>query len=145
VNLAVHCDTCEKLLGETRTEDVNSPLATAFLALAHFTLPHSASHKLRLLIDGRDLQALDGEHHIELRCLHAQCAHRHDRIASTTAPAWLVSAMAIVFHASHEGHPLQLIVDGKLWWPTTATGTPAPPPSTPVRTAPHRRRRGRRR
>ncbi len=52
---------------------------------------------------------------LEVRCLEERC--RRSRLYRATVPLELVSALAIAFHANHEGHPLELVIDGQRFAP----------------------------
>lgn len=58
----------------------------------------------------------DGEVHLIIRC--PQCSNRHGRepVAEwPRCPKFMVSGLIIAFHSNHEGHQLEVEVDGELY------------------------------
>jgi len=120
----VRCKPCGLVIGELERPtlgELGAELA-AVLVGCHARHPH-CRHELELEIGG-DVARLPGASEplveLELVCLgDGQKFH-------TRAPRWLVGALTLVFHTSHEGHPLELVVDGRRWRCTGEVREPPP-------------------
>ena len=85
-------------------------VAGAVLGL-HATKPHS-EHVVTFTLDDWPAPTVS----LEVECLASGCADRGNVVLLETRCALeLVPAIALVFHTSHEGHPLRLRVDGDEW------------------------------
>lgn len=61
----------------------------------------------------RDGGELDATVHLEIRCMSCKNAEGYSR----EVPKYLVSGLLIGFHSSHEGHQLEVVVDGVVYLP----------------------------
>lgn len=64
---------------------------------------------------------------LKVRCLYPSCASRQIAMEEAFCPPYLVSALVILFHAAHEGHPLEMTYEGKTWRSPAAPGRPIAP------------------
>lgn len=60
---------------------------------------------------------LDEEVHLQVRCSQCKPSQRAQHEYDRTVPKYLVSGIIIAFHSSHEGHQLEIIVDGDTYFP----------------------------
>lgn len=102
-----------KGLSYGRAEGGGAELALLAIAV-HTTPPHGAAHPLELLVNGAPIPER-GEHVLTCRCVNGKC--ERPRELTYRIPLELAAACAIAFHAVHEGHPLELWLDGKLIHP----------------------------
>lgn len=104
MRLSVWCAACNK---ETASCESGDPDTIGILILAtHALFPHSGNHQLEIRIN--DGPPPDGDRDLHIKCLYEGCgAEKRWR-----CPKWLASGLVNVFHASHEGHPLEVTYDG---------------------------------
>jgi hypothetical protein len=109
VKLSVVCEACGGL--EVAKVDWPTPdLGEALLVASHASKPH-CSHKLDLLVDGINIVKLTGVVQLSVKCLGPGCKTKPAREVRTR-PEY-VGALVIAYHTDHEGHPLEVAVDGK--------------------------------
>jgi hypothetical protein len=96
-----------KVTGETY-RDVCMNLQPMLIAV-HAARPKA---KLRFVIDGE--QDMDGATLFRARCLYPGCAKQKLQLESRIPPE-LVGALTLVFHTSHEGHPIELRYGDHVW------------------------------
>ncbi len=83
-------------------------ILTSALVSFHACQPH-CSHEIKIELE--DDVATDKELHI--RCFKEACdAVREIR---TACPIELVGALTLMFHTTHEGHPIEITFDGRTW------------------------------
>ena len=105
LGMTVHCDDCNSqlasIVGDTK-EQLAQRLETATLC-CHAMVPH-CGHRL----SQRPSEAMDGDVHVRIRCLHVQC----NRLGADEWERWVrpefVNSVVLAFHTSHEGHPIRV-------------------------------------
>lgn len=86
----------------------------------HVKNPHSA-HKIMAWIGELDqpepIPTVTGleEHELDIKCIFESCPRKDSKRLTTSVPIALVSGVVIIFHASHEGHALEVNYNGKCW------------------------------
>jgi hypothetical protein len=75
---------------------------------------HHTGHRLQLKNgDGTTWWAGEGGHRVELTCLQPVCGAPKSALYESV-PSYLIGAVVVIHHSYHEGHPLELKVDGRL-------------------------------
>lgn len=88
-----------------------SPEETMPWLLNLHTSPPHVNHPLYILVDGEGSVSDEGEHEIMIRCLQCDGSQPYHK-AAHRAPLALVGALTLMLHTRHEGHPIELTVDG---------------------------------
>lgn len=96
----VTCETCNAVV--VNCEADSPELVEALVTIAHNTVPHHQNHRLATVRGA-------GQHELVVRCV----ACRGREVTHRGVPLALVGALTLCFHAEHEGHPLELLLDGK--------------------------------
>jgi hypothetical protein len=102
--LMLTCATCCKPLIET--EDY--AILTSTIFAAHSSDAHG-NHTL-VLSDGLPI------HTLKVQCVDERCL-REPKTREWTCEKPMIAAYVVAFHASHEGHPLVLSLDGMQFFP----------------------------
>ncbi len=109
----IFCDVCAGTEAavyqevEAPTLSELGPLIAATLTLFHATPPHCPHRICMSLEDNYPTQMPRSDNELIVRCL--KCGvDQH-----TLAPIELVPAIVVVFHSSHEAHPLELSYAGR--------------------------------
>lgn len=116
---SVECAECNLLLGEVSALSRHElcALVTSLVAACHATQPH-CNHPLRV-----SLPEIRGDtRELRIRCLHWNCRDVPSLVA--TCAIELVGALTLVFHTSHEGHPIELSYAGQTWASPTSLQNP---------------------
>lgn len=79
--------------------------------VSHTSYPHGNGHPIELQIDGGPVP--EGDHEFRVVCTHPGCDREGGTEAVYRIDAALAGAVAIAFHAVHEGHSLALYWDGR--------------------------------
>lgn len=95
---------------EAATLEELGPLLTAVVVSFHSTPPH-CPHPMK--IDFVDPARSDVV--FTLRCIDPRCAPNQGREMTTRCPRELIGALTLVFHTSHEGHPIEIEYEGRTW------------------------------
>ena len=111
LSASVECIDCQKALGALPSLSRHElcGVIESLLVASHAAQPH-CNHALRAVVEG----ASGVERELTIRCKHRHCAATVPPFV-VMCPIELVGALTIVFHASHEGHPLELTYDGRTW------------------------------
>lgn len=106
----VLCVQCDKMpvIGE---KDLLPEETMPWLLNLHTSPPH-VNHALYIQVDGEESVKDEGEHEIIIRCLQCDGSQPYHK-AVHRAPMELVGALTLMLHTRHEGHPLELTVDGR--------------------------------
>lgn len=91
-------------------EDGDGWLLQLLALVSHTTWPHGACHPIELQVNGGPVPR-DGEREFRIVCTHPGCDRGVTDAIYKVRPEFF-GAVAIAFHAEHEGHPLRLLVDG---------------------------------
>lgn len=112
----VFCEQCEGTEKAVRSEveaatlDELGPLLTAVVVSFHSTPPH-CPHAMKIaFVDAARPDIL-----LTLRCIDPRCAPNQGREMKTRCPRELIGALTLVFHTSHEGHPIEIEYEGRSW------------------------------
>lgn len=110
VSADVECTECKELLGalDGLSRSELSGLVTSLLVACHAAMPHN-DHPLAVRLP--EVRGVDRE--LSIRCLHWLC--KNDAPLVARVPVELVAALTLVFHTSHEGHPIEITFDGRTW------------------------------
>lgn len=110
MGVAVHClqPRCRGLCYGRHERSDGATLALIAISV-HTTPPHGAAHPLELKVDGGPVP--NGDHELICRCINGKCGR--SREARYMIPLEMAAACAIAFHAEHEGHEMELWLDGK--------------------------------
>src|SRR5687767_6452614 len=115
MKLTVICETCNNMeVGRCESDDPQ--LLGALIVSCHASSPHSGNHKLIGKIDG--MENINSSVNLHIKCIGPNCGAARKEVQYSTLMA-LVSALTIAFHTEHEGHPLQIVIDGKQIHPPT--------------------------
>lgn len=106
----VECAHCRELLGalDGLSRSELGALVMSLLAACHAAMPHN-DHSLDVRLP--ELRGVDRP--LSIRCLHWLCKNNPPLEASV--PIEMVGPLTLVFHTSHEGHPIELSYDGRRW------------------------------
>lgn len=116
---SVECTECREALAEVEALSRSElcGIITSLVAACHATHPHTA-HTLKACIP--EVRGVERE--LRIRCLHWSCKDVEPLV--TRCPIELVGALTLVFHTSHEGHPLEFSFDGRTWSSPTSPQSP---------------------
>jgi hypothetical protein len=118
VKLSVVCETCAN--AEVASCESDDPQAVGILLVAcHATNPHSGNHRLKPIIGTSSAPLPDQAREIELKCICRHPGCPAPQPVNYKVPAYIASAMVISHHAQHEGHPLEIWLEGKKIHPPT--------------------------
>jgi len=112
----ISCAVCEgtdkAVSGEVAAPTLTElgPLLTAIVVAWHATPPH-CPHQLKIEFS----EELRPDVDLVIRCVGAQCHSPQFREFKTKCPRELVGALTLLFHTSHEGHPIEIVYDGRSW------------------------------
>lgn len=127
----VECVDCKKRIDEVKA-DTYEELCYALqpiIVSAHATEAH-IKHSIDFRIVGTSEIPQLEDNELFIRCLFPNCRKAKTTL-QTRVPLPMVGALTLVFHTSHEGHPLELTYRGRTWRsPVQATA------QNPVPTAP---------
>ncbi len=104
----VKCLVCNEEMLDVQVQEILGIEASA--VACHTLFPH-AKHKLAFTIDGQPLLGDMGQVEVLVKCLQPRCIIAETR---ATVDRIYVNSVVLAHHAAHEGHPLELWVDGKL-------------------------------
>lgn len=115
VRATVTC-TCGKpfepeLAAEAATLTELGEVASGLLLAGHVADNH-AGHALELTL--QDVPEPKGCT-LKLRCLYPGCTRGELVQTHSECPPWMVGALTICFHTSHEGHPLEVTFNDRTW------------------------------
>lgn len=108
MRVAVICEQCGG--GEVGSCETDDARVLELLLIAAHSSAHPAQHKLTVKIDGGS--APMGQHELLLRCLNEECRNEPRGVKVMTQPA-LYGVHAMCFHSHHEGHPIEVFLDGR--------------------------------
>ena len=111
----VSCSTCgkmEEVTVEAPTLAELGEILTSLLVACHATPPH-CPHKLKVEFSGQDHVVQERE--LLIRCISTRCDESLEKELRTTVPRELIGAMTLLFHTSHEGHPMEISYGGRSW------------------------------
>lgn len=86
------------------------PLLTSLVVAWHATPPH-CPHPIKIEF----AEELRPEVELIVRCIGPQCHSPQFKELKTSCPRELVGALTLMFHTSHEGHPIEIVYDGRTW------------------------------
>lgn len=106
--LACSCNLASIELDAATLRELGQILTSALVSF-HATHPH-CSHEIKIEMD-----EVPSNKELYIRCLkpHEQCASVRE--LRTTAVLEMVGALTLMFHTSHEGHPIEITYDGRSW------------------------------
>ena len=127
IKAIVRCTVCaNKRLAEVETQTIEAMLLfklPSLLIACHAATPH-CPHELSFEFEGVPIKLKSEEKALTLKCLFPSCA-KANTIMETSCPKEMVTALTICFHSAHEGHPMEIVYDGRAWrspLPPTAKG-----------------------
>jgi hypothetical protein len=119
----IKCVKCGVVLAATKTATYRE-MCLAFqpmLVCCHATPPH-CPHQMEFSLRGAPrMPELEHADELAIRCLSPDCL-KAGLSLQTRAPLELVGALALVFHTSHEGHPIEMRYRDQTW--TSPTKAP---------------------
>lgn len=112
----VFCEQCQNtekaVRGEVEADTLEElgPLLTAVVVSFHSTPPH-CPHPMKIaFVDPARPEVL-----VTWRCLDPRCSPNGNREMKERIPREMIGAMTLVFHTSHEGHPIEIEYGGRSW------------------------------
>jgi hypothetical protein len=112
MRLTITCTKCKMNVGVLDLEDPR--LVAAGLVMAHGGAPHSGHHTLEAYVDGVDVASASGDVEVTIKCLQLTTCKDRPPSVFRVRSEW-VPAVALLHHTSHEGHPFEMTIDGKLY------------------------------
>lgn len=110
MRLSIYCERCECEVSAFDGDDARA--LEAVLVACHSQ--HPSPHRLTVRMAGAAPPA--GPHLLELRCVLPECGHEPRRVSVKT-PMELVGMHTISFHTHHEGHAIEIKIDGAVVHP----------------------------
>lgn len=107
MKLTIFCKTCSKDVGSADLQSAN--LVDTILMMVHCAMPHSGHHALEAKVDGVEIGSA-GPVDVTVKCLFQHCAGKPPSVFKV--PREWVTAALLLHHTQHEGHPMELTVDG---------------------------------
>lgn len=107
----ITCYTCQNALVGQATLEPHEVMS--WMLKYHEVAPH-IRHAFKVLVDEQE-SVTDGPHKVAIKCL--LCYPYPEKQAMSyrehKAPLELVGALTLMMHTRHEGHPLEVAIDGQ--------------------------------
>ncbi len=106
--IKIVCESCGGVeVGRVDTDSASAPYALQAALIACHAGEHRSPHRLVPVME-------TGSPDVEfvIRCVLPECGQPHKE-ERWSVPLALVGACAIGFHTHHEGHPIEMSIDGR--------------------------------
>lgn len=113
------CRTCNRIIEEFESQDMWELYVMNEIKIKNKKLKCEKGHGLTCVqeIDANEFLSDGMKRELKIECIRHGCSKKTTNALFTKCEPWLVTAAAITFHSSHEGHRIRITYgEGKNKW-----------------------------